>query len=103
MKRKITDSGIIINKYFKEATEDREFKDFKTGELVKIKASPAGYYVQVVSSQEIDEIYGMEDPQLLKPIEVDRDTYDTVKYLNKCEVDFEWNGSSSRVVALRIL
>lgn len=103
MKRIITDNGIIVGKYCKEATEDREFKDFKTGETVRLKATPASWWVLVVSAQEIDEVFGMEDPQLQKAIQVDSDTFANVKYLDKCEVDFEWNGSSSKVTALRIL
>ena len=101
MKRLITDKAIVISKIYKEATEDREFKDFKTGETVRLKATPESFSIVVLSAQKIHELDGMVDPQLQKAYEVDVETYNRVNYLDECEVDFEWNGNTTKVVEVR--
>ncbi len=101
-KRIVTDNCIVLGKNYVEAKQEREIKDFKTGETTTIPASDEKYQVTVASAQTIDCDFGMEDVQLAT-YNIDKDLFSSINPFDRGELDFEWNGTSTKFVALRIL
>lgn len=94
VKRMIKENGIVLEKIFKEATEE-----FRSSDGRVVPAQPDRYILKCVSGEEISKDAGFLNSTVLE-YKADKDTYDKVHYGSAVEVKYELSNFGPKPVSV---
>lgn len=94
VKRMIKENGIVLEKIFKEATDE-----FKSSDGRVVPAQPDRYILKCVSGEEVSKDAGFLNSTVLE-YKTDKETYDKVHYGSSVEVRYELSNFGPKPVSV---